>query len=104
MGKILLILIPLMLAGCADHFETPVNWSATGYDGVPFDRSSFWSSTGYDGVPLDRSSLECEFEASKAPGTAYGLIGAVKYLRVHKACMRSKGFIEAPEAFKEIPS
>ena len=88
MGKILLILIPLMLAGCADHFEPPVNWSATGYDGVPFDRSS----------------LECEFEASKAPGTAHGLIGALKYLRVHKACMRSKGFIEAPEAFKEIPS
>ena len=88
MGKILLILIPLMLAGCADHFEPPVKWS----------------STGYDGVPLDRSSLECEFEASKALGTAHGLIGALKYLRVHKACMRSKGVIEAPEAFKEIPS
>jgi hypothetical protein len=87
MGKILLIFIPLLLAGCADHFESPVNWSAIGYDGVPFDRSS----------------LECELEASKAPGTAHGLIGAVKYLRVHKACMRSKGFIEAPEAFKEIP-
>jgi|TARA_Y100000310_G_scaffold345664_1_gene467920 hypothetical protein len=53
-----------------------------------------WSAVGHDNIPFKQASLECEFEATKAPGTAYGLIGRMKYDRIYDACMRFMGFKE----------